>query len=375
MASKATFPLRPAGELFSLEYGMNLSGDDRSGGCFPVLGSNGIVGYHDTAAVNGPGIVIGRKGSIGKAVWVQGDFWPIDTTYYVVPKTGHSLRWLYYLLDQLRLETLNSATGVPGLNRDDVYRLKIPVPTEEETVRIAENLSTVDNTIDATRAVIAQTRELKTALLHDLLNNGLPGKKTKFRQVRLGDVFIERREKGIEGLPVMSVTASGLVRRDSLDRRVESDLRPDQHLLVRKGDIAYNMMRMWQGVFGLADFDGFVSPAYVVVTPTQGMRPLYAKYLFEHPATVHLFHLYSQGIVEDRLRLYFEQFRSIPLRIVAEEKVQQQIADALMAVDTRIATLSDELTRMSDLKSALSQVLLTGQVHLKAKEGRQCRKK
>jgi hypothetical protein len=63
------------------------------------------------------------------------------------------------------------------------------------------------------------------------------------------------------------------------------------------------------------------------------------------------------------------------LRIVAEEKVQQQIADALMAVDTRIATLSDELTRMSDLKSALSQVLLTGQVHLKAKEGRQCRKK
>jgi type I restriction enzyme, S subunit len=74
---------------------------------------------------------------------------------------------------------------------------------------------------------------------------------------RLGDFFSNRQEPGRPGLPVMSVTMNdSLVLRDDLDRRTESGLRPDQHLLVRKGDIAYNMMRMWQGACGLAGGDG-----------------------------------------------------------------------------------------------------------------------
>ena len=78
---------------------------------------------------------------------------------------------------------------------------------------------------------------------------------------RLGDYFFNRQEPGRDGLPVMSVTMNdSLVRRDELERRTESALRPDQHLLVRKGDIAYNMMRMWQGACGLAEADGIVSP-------------------------------------------------------------------------------------------------------------------
>lgn len=326
----------------------------------------------------------GNPDRVGNCVFIDHDMEVVFASFLIALGTRDSERlrpqFLYQLLCSVEIQraitrNVQGSTGLSNINLDLLMKTNICLPPPSIQDQIITKLSSLDTTIDATRAVIAQARKFKTALLHDLLNHGLPGKKTKFRQVRLGDVFIERREKGIEGLPVMSVTASGLVRRDSLDRRVESDLRPDQHLLVRKGDIAYNMMRMWQGVFGLADFDGFVSPAYVVITPTQGMRPLYAKYLFEHPATVHLFHLYSQGIVEDRLRLYFEQFKSIPVRIVAEEKVQQQIADTLMAVDTRIATLSDELTRMSELKSALSQVLLMGQVQVKANEARQCRKK
>ena len=76
----------------------------------------------------------------------------------------------------------------------------------------------------------------------------------------LGDFFSQRQEIGNPGLPLMSVTMNdSLVLRDDLDRRTESALRPDQHLLVKKGDIAYNMMRMWQGACGLASSDGIVS--------------------------------------------------------------------------------------------------------------------
>lgn len=98
-----------------------LSNEERQGGTVPVYGSNGVVGYHSESRVSGPSIVVGRKGSIGRTVWVDGDFWPIDTTYYVKQKTGHSLRWLYNLLATRSMERLNTATGVPGLNRDDAY--------------------------------------------------------------------------------------------------------------------------------------------------------------------------------------------------------------------------------------------------------------
>src|SRR4051812_21046649 len=97
---------------------------------------------------------------------------------------------------------------------------------------------------------------------------------------RLGEVLKSRRERGREGLRVLSVTMEdGLVDRDSLDRRQDSTLRPEEHLAVRPGDIAYNMMRMWQGAFGLAQTEGLVSPAYVVLRPTSKIDPVFASYL------------------------------------------------------------------------------------------------
>ena len=178
------YPQRRLKELISLEYGDSLPNENRLGGHCPVLGSNGIVGYHDKPKVNGPGIVVGRKGSIGQVTWVSEDFWPIDTTYYVEQKTRHDRHWLYYLLEQLHLERLNSATGVPGLNREDAYALSVPVPTEVQTRKIAEIIQAIDDAIEATQAVIKQTRQLKAALLQDLLTNGLPGRHSDFKIVK-----------------------------------------------------------------------------------------------------------------------------------------------------------------------------------------------
>ena len=178
------YPQRRLRELISLEYGDSLPNENRLGGHCPVMGSNGIVGYHDKPKVNGPGIVVGRKGSIGQVTWVSEDFWPIDTTYYVEQKTRHDRHWLYYLLEQLHLEKLNSATGVPGLNREDAYTLSVPVPTEVQTRKIAEIIQAIDDAIEATQAIIKQTRQLKTALLQDLLTNGLPGRRREFKNIR-----------------------------------------------------------------------------------------------------------------------------------------------------------------------------------------------
>jgi type I restriction enzyme S subunit len=180
----------------------------------------------------------------------------------------------------------------------------------------------------------------------------------------LGGLFKNRREKGEPHLPLLSVTmSSGLVRRQSLERKTESTLDAEQHLLVRKGDIAYNMMRMWQGAFGLATEDGMVSPAYVVLAPTNKIDPLYCFYLFKTPRLRYLFWAYSYGLTDDRLRLYYKDFAKIVVTIPHLDE-QRAVGLALQRWDKRIAVVERWLSLTEVLKRGLMQVLLTGKCRL-----------
>ncbi len=106
----------------------------------------------------------------------------------------------------------------------------------------------------------------------------------------LGDYFTSSREKGRAGLPLLSVTLNnGIVRRNDLERRTETNITPEEHLFVRKGDIVYNMMRVWQGALGRASTDGMVSPAYIVLRPNKDVDSAYAEYLFNTKKIIYLF--------------------------------------------------------------------------------------
>jgi type I restriction enzyme S subunit len=162
------------GDLLSLEYGAGLKESDRSGLDYPVYGSNGVIGYHNKYLVNGPGIIVGRKGSVGAVHWSDDSFWPIDTAYYVETKKENiNLRWCYWALQFTELSRLDSSTGVPGLNRNDVYKLEINLPIEQEQLQIAHILDTVDEAIQRTEQLIAKLKAIKQGLLHDLLTRGL----------------------------------------------------------------------------------------------------------------------------------------------------------------------------------------------------------
>lgn len=152
----------------------------------------------------------------------------------------------------------------------------------------------------------------------------------------LGELFSSRKEKGIEGSPTLSVTINdGLVDRSSIERKTDTNLSPQEHLLIRKGDLAYNMMRMWQGASGLADYDGLVSPAYVVLSPTNRIDSKFAFYWFKSPRMIYLFWAYSYGLTGDRLRLYFKDFTKIN-NIIPPLPEQKAIADLLSTWDEAI---------------------------------------
>ena len=143
------------GEVCSFEYGSSLPKEMRLPGPYPVVGSNGITGFHDEFTVKGPTIVVGRKGSAGEVTWIDRDCVPIDTTYYVQLKSESVLlRYLFYVLQQLRLTNLRDGAGVPGLNRNDAYEKEIPLPPLEEQEQIVAELEGYRKIVKGARQVI-----------------------------------------------------------------------------------------------------------------------------------------------------------------------------------------------------------------------------
>ncbi|KAB7852302.1 restriction endonuclease subunit S [Streptomyces mobaraensis] len=117
------------GDILELKYGKSLPAARRVAGEIPVFGSGGISGTHIEALLEGPGIIIGRKGTVGSVYWSEGGFFPIDTTFYVVCRGNRvSMEYAYFLLKGLGLEEMNSDSAVPGLNRDRALSVRIKVP-------------------------------------------------------------------------------------------------------------------------------------------------------------------------------------------------------------------------------------------------------
>lgn len=146
------------GEICELKYGYSLPERARNDGAVPVYGSNGIVGHHDQYVTNGETIIVGRKGSAGKVQFSGEKCFPIDTTYFIdetIKKTH--LKWLYYCLSFLDLSRLNKAAAVPGVNRNDVYRLDINYPVYTRQKEIARILDDVDNALQLRREANALT--------------------------------------------------------------------------------------------------------------------------------------------------------------------------------------------------------------------------
>ncbi len=112
------------GNALELVYGKALKASDRRNGPVAVFGSGGHIGWHDAALANGPGIVVGRKGSFGSVYWSDDDFYPIDTTYYV--KSELPLRFVDQMLRTMTF--VNSHAAVPGLSRDQAYGLQLVEP-------------------------------------------------------------------------------------------------------------------------------------------------------------------------------------------------------------------------------------------------------
>jgi len=131
---------------------------------------------------------------------------------------------------------------------------------------------------------------------------------------RNGRLFGQRNETGYPDLPVLEVSLRTGIRVRNFEKSKRKQVMSDRDKYKRsaKGDIAYNMMRMWQGAVGVTPTDGLISPAYVVARPYPGTDSKYYCELFRTDAYMKEVDKYSRGIVKDRNRLYWEDFKRMP---------------------------------------------------------------
>jgi len=158
--------------------------------------------------------------------------------------------------------------------------------------------------------------------------------------LRNGRLFAHRVQTGFPDLPILEVSLRTGVRVRDMEnlKRKQVMSQKEKYKRAAKGDIAYNMMRMWQGALGPAPVDGLVSPAYVVVKPFEEANSAYYSYLFRTDAYMREVNKFSRGIVADRNRLYWDEFKQMP-SLVPPRAEQDQIVAYLRAQDVHIVRL------------------------------------
>ncbi|HET7416833.1 MAG TPA: restriction endonuclease subunit S [Solirubrobacterales bacterium] len=359
------------GEICELRYGKSLPKSKRRQGRVPVFGSNGIVGMHDAALSTGKTIVIGRKGSIGEIHLSDEACWPIDTTYYIDDaSTDADVGWLAYALKRLHLKDLNRAAAVPGLNREDVYRLQIVVPSSDEQLRIAKVLDFAQSLIDAQRETVSLFDELLQSIFvetfGDPLSNANDWPIGTIGELLAAADYGTSKSAGQEGaLPVLrmgNLTAQGRV--DMTDLKY-MDITADEisRYTVQAGDVLFNRTNSPKLVGKTAIYEGSTPVAYAGYLIRLRVKPPHrAEYLKGFLNTA-----YSKQTLREMCKSIVGmaninatelQEMSIP---VPPPHLQLQYAKRVASAERQRQLRLDQLKRLETLSSSLQSRVFGGE--------------
>jgi type I restriction enzyme S subunit len=372
------------GDILQLNYGKSLSVKNRVEGGIPVYGSNGIVGSHNEAIVDVPGLIVGRKGSAGQIHRSLGPFCPIDTTFYVTavdaPETD--LEFLFYLLRHIDLTRITGDVGVPGLNREMAYLEPVRFPAAiPEQKKIAHILSTVQRAIEVQERIIQTTTELKKALMHKLFTEGLRGEPQKQTEIGLVPESWEVVEIGDLGKCVTGTTPKTKVASyydpPSEDFIAPADLGARRYVYKSEKKIS---------PYGMATIRPLPKNAVMCVCIGSSIGKVSMSYR-EHSATNQQINSIICKIGRDPEFVYYllsyrweywksfatfgpvpilskGRFTSIAVAIPSSVEEQQAIAEPLIALETKIEVAEKKVAALNDLFRTLLHELMTAKIRV-----------
>lgn len=167
------------GDEATLQRGFDITRTQQRTGNVPVVSSSGVASSHDTSMVKGPGVVIGRKGTLGTVFYIETDFWPHDTTLWVKDFHSNDPRYVYYFFKTLNVAHLDVGAANPTLNRNHIHPIPIMWPSLPVQLKIAAILSAYDDLIENNIRRIALLEAMAQALYREwFVRFRFPGNET-----------------------------------------------------------------------------------------------------------------------------------------------------------------------------------------------------
>ena len=359
-----------------LQRGFDLPVGQIREGAYPVVYSNGINNYHSEYKSKAPGVVTGRSGTIGEVTYVIQDYWPHNTSLWVTDFKDNHPKFVFYALQNLRLDRFYAGSGVPTLNRNDVHKQSILVPPPSEQKAIASLLETWDTAIEKTEAlVVAQENQfkwlMKTLISDQQGNNG-------WRWVRLNTVSsVKTGPFGAQlhqhdyvqsnGTPI--VTVEHLSERGLLHKNLplvsHHDKQRLSQYLIQEGDIVFSRVgSVDRSSLVSKDEDGWLfSGRLLRVRPKRfDVYSSYLNYFFHTRKFRHHMKSIAVGGTMPSINTNILSNVIVPLPSMDEQKA---IASLLETWDTAIEKTKALAEQYRTQKRGLMQKLLTGKWRIK----------
>lgn len=376
-------------DIAELKYGKSPKGIKVENALYPIYGTSGINGFTEKPLFYGPLILIGRKGTINKPIYIEKDCWITDTAFgLIINEDKADLKWLYYFLVNYKLERLNEATGVPSLSRGNLEPIVLSLPSKNEQNKIAAILTSVDDVIEKTEVIIKQTEKVKKGLMQQLLTKGIGH--TNFKQTEIGEVpeeweyaplknYCENITYGFTN--PMPTTESGPFMVTAKD--------------IKKGIIQYETARRTD----VKKFNSALSPKskpvlkdlLITKDGTLGRMAIVDKEnicINQSVASIRLYHevvdvnfiyyLLLSPRMQQRILLdaggstikhiYITKLGEMKVPLPKSKIEQQNIINILSSCDQKLLKEQKKLIQLNKLKKGLMQVLLTGKVRVKVDE-------
>lgn len=381
--------------LAKIHYGKSPNEVVSIDGHIPIVGTGGIYGCANQSMFE-CGIVVARKGSLGTPHLFKTPFWPVDTTYAVIPRDGIDLDWLYYSLLNFDLTKLNEATGVPSINRNWLAKTSFTNPGAANQTRIAEILTAADTAIEKTEALIAKYQQIKAGLMHDLFTRGvLPNGQLRpprseapelYQETAIGWIprewevskvenvlhrIIDYRgktpEKTVSGIPL--ITAKN-VRMGYIDPEPREFIAEAAYVswmtrgIPNKGDVLFTTEAPLGNVAQVPTDDrvAFAQRA-IILQPSEFIDASFLAYRLMTEATQNAISRLASG--STALGVKQSEFRKVSIAFPVEQVEQKEIARRLQAIDGFLNEQHNARSKLQNQKLGLMQDLLTGKVPVK----------
>ena len=346
--------VKSIGEVLSICNGMDYK--HLNIGNYPVYGTGGLIAKVDDYLFEGESVCIGRKGTIDAPIYLNEKFWTVDTLFYTINFVGVLPKFIYYLFNKIDWLSLNEASGVPSLSKDNIKLQLIQIPNLSEQQAIADALTKVDNLITSLTKVIEKKKLIKKGTMQKLLSGEmrLDGFEGEWIKIKLGDISsIKTGSRNVEehsanGKYPFFVRSKEIMKINTFSYDEEAILVPGEGGIGEIFHYVNGKFDVHQRVYKISDFNDKVNALFIYWY----MIIFFGEYAKENTvkATV------------DSLRL--PTFTDFICYLPPTKAEQTAIADILTTMDNEIEALEKERDKYKCIKQGMMQQLLTGKIRL-----------